>query len=122
MNTKIKEAKDAARFHIEQIQKLKEELVALFAQTLRQYILDNDIKEIVISVNNHDFNDGDTTYFRFYHNDLEVEFKEEKNKDWSGAITAELKSFFKVFDYGDFYESLFSDAYESVTITETTKF
>lgn len=83
------------------------------------------VKRLEISVNNHEFNDGEATYFGLYHDDMTVYFsdgiklgsynEEEGATKQHVAVRDEFVKFFGEFDVDGFYETIYGDAYESLT-------
>lgn len=84
------------------------------------------VKSLEVSVNNHEFNDGDATYFGFNYEDMTVNFYDgvvispydedvgSPSKE-HGVTRDEFVNFFGEFDVDGFYETLYGDAYESLT-------
>lgn len=108
----------------------KKALRPLFENGLRELFASQQpaVKSVEVRINNHEFNDGDATYFGFYYDDLGISFSDgtaisDYNGD-EGAVTdqhraaqAEFVKFFGEFDVDGFYETLYGDAYESLTFT-----
>lgn len=102
----------------------KKQVGPLFQKGLKELFKKHPtVSDITISINNHEFNDGDATYFSFYYDDLSVEYKAGREYDAEAtdkadsAIQKEFVKFFKQFDVDSFYEDLYSDEHESVTIS-----
>lgn len=84
------------------------------------------VKSLEVSINNHEFNDGDATYFGFHYEDMTVNFSDgvvisphdenvgSPSKEHEAARD-EFVKFFEEFDVDGFYETLYGDAYESLT-------
>jgi hypothetical protein len=130
----IKEIKNKINELQKQIESYEKELAAhfdteletLFASkvnAIEGYTLDS----INVGINNHEFNDGDATYFSLHYEDLrlvftdsigeEVEidgYSDHAIEDKAEKIREEIIELFELFDSGDFYESKFGDAYESI--------
>jgi hypothetical protein len=82
----------------------------------------NKIKRIQIIINNHEFNDGDDTYFRFYYEDMTIVFIDE-NEDGVRLLSSDeeelsqnlkdienkLIKFFEIYDIEDFYERMYGN-------------
>ncbi len=88
----------------------------------------SQIDSITIHINNHEFNDGDPTYFSLNYDDLTLNYQDELGNEYEyepynndannkalGLIHKTLVDFFKAFDTKDFYEGLFGDRYDSIT-------
>lgn len=87
------------------------------------------VKNLSVRINNHAFNDGDPTHFSLYYKDgLSVNFSdgvvisaydgdEGDVTEQHEAIRKEFIKFFGEFDVDGFYETLYGDAYESLTFT-----
>lgn len=98
----------------------KEALIELF----KKY---SNVQAITIRINNHEFNDGDATFFSLNYDDIAMDFKEveegeEADIDYSNAsenqrkVLKEFADLFEDCDVAFLYESLFGDEHESVTI------
>jgi hypothetical protein len=124
LKTKINTAK-------KQIEQLRAELGTLFDETLAEMLKENEsitpgrvLKSIRLSVNNHEFNDGDATEFYLHYrdgvgislifdDDAEVaECGEPKATEAESAFIYKLSNLFGSFDIDDFFEFKFSNSYE----------
>lgn len=88
------------------------------------------ISGIRVGVNNHEFNDGDQTYFGLHYEDMTLVYSDsegvEREQTSYGdsdnpemeTIREEFISLFTAYDVDGFYESLYGDAYEEVSIWE----
>lgn len=104
----------------------KKSLRPLFEDGLQELFAKHPlVKSLEVSVNNHEFNDGEPTYFSLYHEDMTVRFSDDlelSSYDEEGKATKqqvaareEFVEFFGEFDVDGFYEHLYGDAYESLT-------
>ena len=77
----------------EQLISLKEELEKKFKVELKKIFVDNPtLDQIQMYVNNHEFNDGDTTYFEIGYEDLKIVVNgEEIEREWDRE-TGDYKS------------------------------
>lgn len=124
MNTK--ETKEKIKELQNQMNDIKKELKRAFYDGLKEIFEKNPaVVSVRANVNNHEFNDGDQTYFSLCCDDLtatlkdgtEVDrFYEADSKEYKeiSIIIKNFVNFFEEFDVDDFYEKLFSDAYESI--------
>jgi hypothetical protein len=100
----------------------KSELQTLFKQELTKLLVEHKavVGHVRVYLNNHEFNDGDATYFGFNHEDLTVVFEDELGNeseyDGYGQATNEQKrirktftDLFSHFDVDNFYETVFSN-------------
>lgn len=85
-------------------------LEASFKEGLLKFMIENDIESFDIRVNNHEFNDGDLTYFSLYYEYLEIE-------DLSEEVCSKITNFFSLFDVDGFYESIFGDIHEYINFS-----
>jgi hypothetical protein len=127
--TKLEELKQKYNELQNQIKTQQEELRILFKSGLEElFKLDKNIKSLECRINNHEFNDGDATYFSLYYEDLtmtyiidelgnEIEVDGYNNvKKEVSAIRENIVGFFKQCDIDNFYEDLFGEkAYESIS-------
>lgn len=113
-----------------QIEELKKRLKGDFNKDL-QDLLDKhkeSIDSIRIGINNHEFNDGEPTYFSLYYDDLTVVYSDEfgdeceqTSYDEGGGnpkielIRQEFVKLFSEYDVEGFYDSMFGDEYEELT-------
>lgn len=84
------------------------------------------VKSLEVNVNNHEFNDGEATYFGFHYGDMTVNFSDgvvispydedvgSPSKEHEAARD-EFVKVFSEFNVDDFYETIYGDAYESLT-------
>ncbi len=89
------------------------------------------IESLSVRVSNHEFNDGDRTYFHLNYEDCislyvvdskgeEVEISYEEDVEFAEKFTdviKEFESFFGSFDVGDFFENRFGDSYDSISFS-----
>lgn len=128
----IQEIKENIKQLNNEIQKKKEGLKDVFkdglAVLLKKHSAANkEFKEIRVGINNHEFNDGDPTYFGFNYEYLtlifedalgnETEIDEYSSTKKHEEIIKEFVDFFASFDIDNFYEGIFGDKYESITFT-----
>jgi hypothetical protein len=78
-----------------------------FKDGLLQLMRENNIKSFDVGVNNHEFNDGDATYFSLYYEDLEIEGIPKE-------VCEKISKFFGNFDVRDFHERMFGGKYENI--------
>ena len=125
----LKDIKEKISIAHKAIAAAQEELVNVFklelADLIKEYkeIDGNKFESIYIGINNHEFNDGDKTYFGLRYDDLTLNYsdlmietsygdeKEAKNE----KIREKFVKFFGEFEVGDFYESLLGDVNGSVS-------
>lgn len=121
--TTINEIKELQR----QIEEKKKSLRPLFESGLQEIFAKYpDVTKIEVRVNNHEFNDGEETFFRLYYDDLDVHFSNGSSiGGWDGesgddvpsngeAIADEFSDFFGQFDVDDFFEEVFGDEDSSI--------
>ena len=118
---------------------LKEAVSDEFKQNLKSLFEENPtLASIKIRINNHEFNDGDTTYFGFYYDDVTVTDSDgnehernnysstDKDRNRNQPLVKAVYDLFEKYDILDNYETLFGDAYERIVISRasvaTTKF
>ncbi len=120
---KIKEAEEA-------IKTAKQELEKLFKQELTELLVKyrvepNPLKSIHMVLNNHEFNDGDATYFGLHYENLTVTFEDEIGNETEvdsygdeklefKKIREEFVELFSNFDTNGFYEDVFGRFSESL--------
>lgn len=124
LKSELKDLSDRRESLIQEIiLKFQEELESL----KREYR--NKIKRIRISINNHEFNDGESTYFGFYYEDMTITFFDD-NEDGRRLLTSDedelpenlkdvvnkLIKFFGDYDVEDLYERVYGGEYEEVEI------
>jgi hypothetical protein len=86
------------------------------------------IDAIRVGVNNHEFNDGDQTYFGLHYEDMTLVYSDsegaatytygDSDNEEMESIREEFVKLFAAYDVDGFYESLYGDAYEEVSIWE----
>jgi hypothetical protein len=81
-----------------------------FNEELLKFMIENKIDSFSLGINNHEFNDGDRTYFSLYYEDLEID-------DLTNEQNEKITNFFSLFDVDGFYENMFGDKYEAVTFS-----
>lgn len=113
------------------IEKNKNDLQIIFIEKLTELLKKCSIqfpefKNIKIHINNHEFNDGDPTYFSLYYTDLiiimedtlgnETEFEKYNIEDKKELqiLRKEFVDFFQQFDFDNFYEILFEKFDENI--------
>jgi hypothetical protein len=109
------------------IKEAKAELKDVFESTILDFMTKNNILSFTFHVNNHEFNDGDATYFSIYFDGGSLTYKDEngetqeiedfydiKDKNLK-TIVKDATSLFESFDIEDFYEDEYGGAYESIT-------
>jgi len=108
-----------------EINSLLKEMESKFRETLKEYLKSNSIiNSVRININNHEFNDGDATYFGLYYDDLVVEYGDEGEfSGYEKNVSKEIKEareglvkLFEDFDVLDFYENIFGGYSESIRI------
>jgi hypothetical protein len=112
----------------EQIETNEKELQGLFLNDLKEFLQKYpDIKEIQVYINNHEFNDGEPTYFSvnwdsalFITKDGEIRIDEIKYGDDNKEYKPIVAEFYKIFE--DFepllnFESFWGECYESISIS-----
>jgi hypothetical protein len=120
---KIKEAQKI-------IKDSKKNLEVLFneqlTELLKRYAVGQDtLKSIDIYLNNHEFNDGEATYFGFNHEDLTAVFEDElgneteidgygNEKPELVRIREQFKALFSNFDVDGFYEDIFGQEFGTI--------
>jgi hypothetical protein len=123
--SKLAEIKERMTTVNAQLAALKEELPSLFDTGLKELFAKHPtVTGLSVRINNHEFNDGDATYFGFYYEDLTLEVNGEefegdsysaKEESETEKIRQEFVKFFEDFDTNGFYEHRHSDEYESVS-------
>lgn len=105
-----------------QIASLNKDLSDLFESELISLMKTRDVIRVEMSINNHEFNDGDATSFDLYYHDLSISFKDgreresygDENKDLE-PLRKELVNFFSEFQ--SIFESKFGGESESINFT-----
>lgn len=118
--TTIQQLKALQRQIEEQKKNLKPLLEAGLAELFEKH---PTVKTLEVGVNNHEFNDGEPTYFSLRYNDMTVHFYDgielssydARELPQHEAARDEFVKFFDEFDVDGFYEEVFGDAYESLT-------
>lgn len=117
--------------HQAQIEALKNGMKTTFKLDLQDLLEKHRGKfdSIQLSVNNHEFNDGDQTYFSVHYEDMTLVYSDELGNEYEQTsygdvdkpemetIREEFISLFKTYDVDGFYESLYGDTYESFEIS-----
>lgn len=105
----------------DQYQLLRQEFESGIAEILKN-LKDSKIKSISMYLNNHDFNDGEATYFSLYYDDLRLLTNRgreydgyPKNKELD-KVRDNCIEFFKQFDVDNFYEKIYGE-FGSGTLT-----
>lgn len=111
--------------HISLTQKLKLETIVEFKNNLKLLFENNpSLKEFTMHVNNHEFNDGEPTYYSIYYDDVEVvdisRNKYERNsfvttdpnRNREIPIVKAVYELFNKYDVLDIYETMFSGEYD----------
>lgn len=103
------------------IKEQQNELAAVFESGLEELFKKySNVERIVISINNHEFNDGEATYFGLHYEDLTIILKDGTEVPSFGEntenekIRKEFAMFFEEFDVEDFYEKLYSESYDCI--------
>lgn len=112
------------------VTKLKVEAKNEFIENLKKLFVDNpNLKSFSIRINNHEFNDGDSTYFSLYYEDVEVTDTDNNSferNDWSSsevdrnASNPLVKAVFELFydyDIADLHELIFGDHFDRIEIS-----
>jgi hypothetical protein len=114
-----------------QIFDLKSKIKNSFHDDLKSLVLENKDKfdRIEITVNNHEFNDGDATRFSLYYDDMVLVYLDEQgeeveqrgkygdiNSPEMEVIRQKFVELFSVYDVDDIYESIYGDEYGRITI------
>jgi chromosomal replication initiation ATPase DnaA len=113
-----------------QISALKSSLKDLFTKSLNDLLTENKgkVDKIKIGVNNHEFNDGDDTYFSIYYDDLTLYYSDELGNEYevdgyeksknveASKLREAFVELFESFDVEDFYETVYGNEYEEIVI------
>lgn len=122
-NIAIQALKDLQKEIVEKKKSLRPMFETGLAELFQKHSL---VKSLELNVNNHEFNDGDATHFSLYYEDMTVNFSDgvvispydedvgSPSKE-HGVTRDEFVNFFNEFAVDDFYETLYGDAYESLT-------
>jgi hypothetical protein len=114
------------------IEDLKNGMKVTFKLDLQDLIekYKDKIDRIVVGINNHEFNDGDQTYFGLHYEDMTlvysdaggVEREQTSYGDYDNAemetIREEFIKLFAAYDVDGFYETMYGDDYEEISIWE----
>jgi hypothetical protein len=114
------------------IEALKADMKVTFKTDLKELIKKHKdkIDRIVVGINNHEFNDGDQTYFGLHYEDMTLVYSDELGNEYEQSsyadvdkpemetIREEFIKLFSVYDVDGFYETLYGDDYEEVVIWE----
>ena len=109
----------------EQLFSAKSELQKEFKVELKKIFVDNPtLDSIEMSLNNHEFNDGDATSFYIGYEDLKIVVEgEEVEREWDNATkeyksNPVLESLIELFgDTQCIHEDLYGDEWEHLSIT-----
>ena len=108
-----------------QLNAVKSELQKEFKDELKKIFVDNPtLDSIEMSLNNHEFNDGDATSFYIGYEDMNLMIDgEEVEREWDNATKEYkpnplLESLIELFgDTQCIHEDLYGDGYEHLSIT-----
>ena len=98
---------------------LMEQLAGEFKLGLKQIFEEHpNVKHIQMALNNHEFNDGDTTYFDVYYDDMEIFDTNDEliDRDTDAAIYEKFITLFETANVGSFYEDVYGDEYGDLVI------
>jgi len=114
-----------------QIEALKETLQLSFKEDLKELLQKHKGKfdEISMGINNHEFNDGDSTYFSLYYDDLTLIYtnadgesvecggygEESDNKEME-SIREEFFELFSSYDVDNLHEEIYGGEYGTIAI------
>lgn len=82
-----------------------------------------EVDHLSVPLNNHEFNDGDATYFSFTWEDLTMVLNDDEEIDGYDGTDEQKQlrqvfvDFFETFDDDALWERLFGDEYESVNFS-----
>ena len=114
MNEKYKELRNMKS----RIEAFKQELAKDFRTSIKElFVKYPTLKEASCSINNHEFNDGEATYFSVYYEDgFDIEYTEdsEENDRLTDVINKELVELFDA--TSDVHETLFEGEYGTITL------
>lgn len=102
-----------------EIQALQEESARLFKSELAALMRAKKVSKVKMGVNNHEFNDGDATYFSLYWEDLTITMNDGRERESHGDENKDLelvrKKFITLFsNFQSIFEMEFGGAYEEV--------
>jgi hypothetical protein len=107
-----------------QIEELRPKVIEEFNENLKDiFIRNSNLESIRVSINNHEFNDGDPTEFSLIYDEFEVTYTDgvEETRNYSGKnnslLIEEIYTLFNSYDVDEVYESLYGDEFESLSIT-----
>jgi hypothetical protein len=121
--TKINEFKKISQL----VNEVKDE----FFENLKQLFVDNPkLALITIRVNNHEFNDGDTTSFSLYYEDLTVmdadgneyerlSYIPKDSKKENHPLTIAVYELFEEYDIMDLHERIYGNEHSRIVITRS---
>jgi hypothetical protein len=112
MNETIKQIRELVKTKKTLVDKLK---VELYKELKDIFIKYPDIDTVVVPVNNHEFNDGDSTSFSVYHEDLELLDTDGESIDNEDAVN-ELIDLFAKTDIDNVHECWFADEYGEIVL------
>jgi hypothetical protein len=113
------------------ISQLVNEVKAEFFENLKQLFVDNPkLALITIRVNNHEFNDGDTTSFSLYYEDLTVmdadgneyqrlSYIPKDNKKENHPLIIAVYELFEEYDVMDLHERIYGNKHSRIVITRS---
>lgn len=113
-----------------QIHNLRERTEVNFKSDLKDLLemYKGKFDRLEIGVNNHEFNDGDATYFSLHYEDMTLVYSDElgneseqspygeKDNPDMEAIRVKFVELFRAYDIDGLYESLYESEYEMFTI------
>jgi hypothetical protein len=113
MNETIKQINDLEKTKQKLVKKLKTEFDKELKNIFKKY---PDIVSVSVAINNHEFNDGDTTSFDVYYEDLELMDSAGECIDNDEAVEAvdELIALFEQTNVIDAHESWFGGHYGEI--------
>jgi sulfur carrier protein ThiS len=121
-NNKITELKNL----LKQVETSKQEAIVEFNQRVKQLFVDHpSLSRIQIRVNNHEFNDGDRTYFEVDYTDSLVIMDSDGNeyfyddKDVNPIVNA-VWQLFSEYNADNMHELMYGDEYETLAITRSS--
>ena len=107
----------------------EEETKVEFGENLNQLFVDNPtLRSFSMTVNNHEFNDGDPTRFSLYYESVTVtdtdgneverdDYSCKPDRNLSHPLVVAVYNLFEKYDIGDIYEELFGSDYDGLTIS-----
>ncbi len=97
-------------------QALRNKMVEIFKEELVAFLTTNQVESVFLYVNNHDFNDGDATYFSLYYEDIESD--RFQMKDGSEVSEEVIQVFVDIMDDSqDIHEVVFEGCYGRINIS-----